>query len=93
MKPVSDKRRRRDAGYQAARQAAYDRADGRCEAWASPGCRGRAEQVHHKAGRGGPDPHRLENLLAVCQPCHAYIEEHRTEAYAAGWLVRRNGKV
>jgi 5-methylcytosine-specific restriction endonuclease McrA len=26
--------------------------------------------VHHIAGRGGPDPHRLDNLIGLCRECH-----------------------
>lgn len=90
MKPVSAKRRRRDAVYPDRRVDVYERADGRCEAMTGPRCTGRCEQVHHLAGRGGPDPHRLDNLLGVCHPCHRWIEENRTEAYELGLLVRRN---
>jgi hypothetical protein len=51
---------------------------------------------HHRTprGRGGtrdPDVHRLDRLLLVCGDgvtgCHGYLEAHRTEAYARGWLV------
>lgn len=95
MKPYSDARRRRDAHYQQARQAVYERAQGRCEVMAF-GCEHTAAQVHHKRGRtpiDGDDPHDLDLLVAVCRACHAYIEEHRSWAYERGWLVSRLGQV
>jgi len=27
------------------------------------------------------------NLLTLCVPCHLYVESHRAESYANGWLV------
>ena len=90
VKAVSKRRRQRDAGYGAAREAVFERARGLCEANVSPLCRRACEQVHHKAGRGGADPHALSNLLGVCAPCHGWIEQHRQAAYALGLLVRRN---
>jgi hypothetical protein len=90
-KPYSARRRKRDSGYLAAREQVRERAEGRCEAVTGTWCNGQAEQVHHLAGRDGVDPHRLSNLLAVCHRCHLWIEGHREESYARGWLVRRLG--
>lgn len=81
----------RDAPYPAARLQVFERADGRCEAGAIGGCVGRVQQVHHLGGRVGPDPHRLENLLGVCAPCHDHIHDNPTESFANGWMTRRNG--
>lgn len=92
LAPVSARRRKRDAPYSDARQAVYDRARGMCEALVADGCTTACEQVHHLAGRGGLDPHRLDNLLGVCGACHLWIETNREQAYAVGFLVRRNGK-
>ena len=91
MKPVSAKRRRRDATYPQARLEVWERSDGMCEALCADHCTGRCEQVHHIAGRAGPDPHRLDNLLGVCEPCHRFIERHREWAYANGLLRSRLG--
>lgn len=91
IRQVSKRRRQRDAVYQQRRREAFDRAEGRCEAWASPGCRGRGELTHHLAGRGGADPHAVEGLLVVCDPCHRHIHAHPAESYEQGWMVRRNG--
>lgn len=94
LKPVSDARRRRDAGYQAARGAVWERSGGRCEAHADlTSCTGRCEQVHHIAGRGGVDPHRQGNLLGVCDPCHRWIEGHPQQAMERGWIRSRLGQV
>ena len=92
INPVSKRRRKRDKDYGKQRNAAYERADGLCEARCCPNCTFRAEQVHHIGGRGGGDPHALDNLLVVCAECHRHIEENRAEAYARGWLLRRNGR-
>ena len=92
MRPISDRRRKRDAAYRWSREEVYERAGGRCEVIATTDCTLRAEQVHHIAGRGGPDPHRLDNLLGVCAPCHAYIHAHPEEARTRGWMVSRHTK-
>jgi 5-methylcytosine-specific restriction endonuclease McrA len=66
VKAVSDKRRKRDAVYPKRREQVWARGNGMCEF-----CDYRSmEQVHHIAGRGGPDPHRLENLIGLCRDCH-----------------------
>ena len=66
MRPVSRKRQRRDAVYAERRVQVFERGDGVCEH-----CRGAPMgSVHHIAGRGGPDPHRLDNLVGLCEPCH-----------------------
>jgi hypothetical protein len=90
--PYSAKRRKRDAVYAKARVQVFDRADGRCEApvhvmW----CSGQVEQVHHVAGRGGSDPHRLENLLGLSRLCHEAAHAHPGWAYRTGVSVRRHG--
>lgn len=89
---VSKRRRKRDAGYAVARLEVFERAHGLCEANVSASCTRRCEQVHHKAGRGGDDPHALGNLLGVCLPCHEWIERNRAAAYEAGLLIRRVGR-
>lgn len=91
MRPVSGRRRRRDAIYPVRREQVWDRAQGWCEA-TTPVCTRQMEQVHHKAGRTGDDPHRLSNLLGCCASCHSFIHGHPRAAYDAGWSVRRNGK-
>lgn len=68
------------------------RAKGLCE---RDSC-GPIEQYHHRAprGLGGtslPWVNKPANAFGVSTTCHAYIEAHRMEAYAMGWLVARNG--
>ena len=94
LPPVSDRRRNRDAGYDDARQAVLRRSGGRCEACAVawlPGCNGQVEQVHHVAGRGGSDPHRLDSFLGVSADHHAAIHANPAESYRLGLMRRRNG--
>ena len=90
MRQVSPKRRARDRTYPAARQAVWERAAGWCEAAIDPVCTGDMVDVHHKAGRLGPDPHALENLLGLCRACHDWIGAHPAESYRRGFMVRRN---
>jgi 5-methylcytosine-specific restriction endonuclease McrA len=87
---ISGRRIRRDRHYPKQRRKVFDRADGRCEVSGSIQCTRRFEQVHHRAGRNGPDPHRLDNLVGVCQPCHMLIHAMPELAYRNGWSVRRN---
>ena len=91
MRQVSAKRRKRDKSYPAARRAVFARSMGACEAQAFVGCNGQCQQVHHIAGRVGPDPHRLDGLLGVCSDCHLYIHRNVAEAYERGWTVSRLG--
>ena len=80
MKPVSDKRRKRDAIYPQRREQVWARGNGMCEF-----CTWRAmTDVHHIAGRGGPDPHRLDNLIGLCRDCHQ-------ETHAQPEWARRHG--
>lgn len=92
MKPVSDRRRRRDANYDEQRQAAFARANGWCEAMVL-GCTGRAEQTHHIEGRGGDDPHRLENLKVMCAHCHRWTHDNPRRARNLGLMRSRMSQV
>ena len=86
MKAVSDKRRKRDAVYPAARHTVWARSEGICEVChAAP-----VEQVHHIAGRGGVDPHRLANLLGVCAEDHARIHQNPEWARYKGYMASRH---
>ena len=93
MRQVSKRRQKRDKGYAKAREAVWHRAAGWCEAIASIRCQREGHQVHHLAGRDGPDPHRLDNLLLVCAHCHDVIHGNPQWSYERGWMVRRNGPV
>ena len=91
INPVSSKRRKRDAVYPERRRQVFDRAEGRCEAMAGMWCTGRCENVHHKAGRLGEDPHALDGLVGICGPCHRWVHDNPGEAYELGLMARRNG--
>lgn len=87
MRAVSDRRRKRDAGYPAARRAVWERAGGLCE-W----CALEMTDVHHRAGRVGPDPHRLANLVGLCRSCHERVHREPAWARSVGLSVSRLGK-
>jgi hypothetical protein len=92
IRPVSDRRRRRDKVYGTRRVQVMTRSGGLCEAPVHTiGCSGRCEQIHHRGGRVGPDPHRLDNLLGVSVACHRAAHGSPLWAYATGLSVRRNG--
>jgi hypothetical protein len=86
VKPVSDKRRKRDAVYPQRRREVFERAGGACEVCLAAPC----EQIHHIAGRGGKDPHRTENLLAVCAQDHATIHANPGWARENGYMRSRH---
>ena len=86
MKPVSDRRRKRDAVYPERREQVWERNIGICEH-----CQTRPmTEVHHIAGRGGPDPHRLDNLKGLCRICHEWAHSHPKEASRAGLMASRH---
>ncbi len=85
MKAVSDRRRKRDAVYPARRQQVWERGNGMCEH-----CRMAAMgEVHHRGGRGGPDPHRLSNLVGLCAECHRRAHLEPVWAREVGLMVSR----
>ena len=89
MKAVSDRRRRRDAVYPQRREQVWERNTGICEH-----CQTRPmTEVHHIAGRGGPDPHRLTNLIGLCRNCHTWAHEHPEEARKAGLMSTRHTRL
>jgi thymidine kinase len=61
-------------------------------------CGAHATQIHHKKGRrfsedGIPLLLHTKYFMAVCYPCHYYIENNRSEGYEKGWLEHRHHKV
>jgi len=80
LRAVSDRRRRRDAAYPERRRQVWARGGGVCE-WC--GVDAMAE-VHHRAGRVGPDPHALSNLVGLCSACHRRAHAEPAAARAAG---------
>jgi hypothetical protein len=65
----------------------HRRSGGRCEAHASPFCKGAGEHLHHRQSRRAGD-HSAENLLDVCHRCHTWIHDHPEDSYRSGLLVR-----
>lgn len=51
--------------------------------------------LHHRQGRGGPNPHRAAAVILLCGSgttgCHGYVHANPAESYANGWMVRRLG--
>lgn len=80
------------AHYEKQRRLAYARDQGRCVVCQHPAATG---SIHHRQGRGGPDPHRLSNLITVhgsgTTGCHGRIHANPAWAYENGFMVRRNG--
>ena len=85
MKAVSDKRRKRDAVYPARRQQVWERGNGMCEHchMAAMG------SVHHIEGRLGADPHRLGNLVGLCDECHRRAHGEPEWARSVGLMRSR----
>jgi len=89
VKAVSDKRRKRDAVYPQRRREVFERGEGLCEFCLSA----HMTDVHHIGGRGGPDPHRLENLIGLCAGCHRRAHGEPVWARSVGLMRSRNGKL
>ena len=89
MKAVSDKRRKRDGIYATRRVEVWERGNGMCEF-----CHMAAmTDVHHIAGRGGPDPHRLDNLIGLCAACHRRAHGEPEWARSVGLMRSRHAKL
>lgn len=88
LRAVSDRRRKRDAVYGERRRQVWERGNGMCEhcGMAAMG------EVHHIAGRGGPDPHRLANLVGLCGGCHRRAHAEPGWAREVGLMATRLGK-
>jgi 5-methylcytosine-specific restriction endonuclease McrA len=86
VRPVSDKRRRRDQIYATRRVEVWERGNGMCEF-----CHMAAmTDVHHIAGRGGPDPHRLDNLIGLDAECHRRAHAKPEWARSVGLMRSRH---
>ena len=53
------------------------------------GCTGKSCDVHHKAGRIGDNYLNISTWLAVCRPCHSWIEENPDAAKELGFSESR----
>ena len=67
------------------------RSRGMCEVRIPGVCEGRATNIHHRLPEGQGGKSEPSNLIALdgsgTTGCHGWIEHHREESYAAGWLV------
>jgi 5-methylcytosine-specific restriction endonuclease McrA len=88
LRSVSKRRAKRDAAYPERRRQVWERANGMCEF-----CHVAAlSEVHHLAGRVGPDPHRLDNLIGLCGECHRRAHAEPEWARSVGLMRSRLGK-
>jgi hypothetical protein len=72
------------------REAAWERAEGLCEAMipqARPQCQWYGTDLHHRKKRSAGGKHELVNGLWVCRFCHQYIEAHPAWSFERGLLV------
>lgn len=56
--------------------------DGECKTWAT--------DVHHKRGRTGEDLLDQDHWVALCRPCHTWVEANPAAARALGLKEHRN---
>ena len=89
MRQVSRKRQQRDRVYAERRREVFERGDGVCEHCRS----GAMGSVHHIEGRRVPDPHRLENLVGLCEPCHRRAHAEPEWARSVGLMRSRLGNL
>lgn len=60
-----------------------------CEAHIATGCTGLSKEIHHKRKRRSKDDRvNPEHFLAVCRPCHLYIESHPKTSLELGLSVK-----
>jgi 5-methylcytosine-specific restriction endonuclease McrA len=85
MRAVSERRRQRDKVYPERRRQVWERGGGVCEF-----CHAAAmTDVHHLAGRGGSDPHRLDNLIGLDADCHRRAHSEPEWARQVGLMRSR----
>jgi 5-methylcytosine-specific restriction endonuclease McrA len=89
VKAVSDRRRRRDAVYPARRLQVFERGGGMCEHCLTA----QMTETHHKGGRLGPNPHRLDNLVGLCGDCHRRAHSEPAWARQVGLITSRTARM
>ena len=48
----------------------------------------RSHDIHEKKSRArGGSITDVENLVALCRPCHSWVTDHPKEAHEQGWLL------
>ena len=85
MKPRSYKRAAQEREYRKLRVRFLE--DALCER-----CGFQANEIHHKKGRIGALLTDTDYFMAVCSPCHRYIEDHPKESREKGWSISRLSK-
>lgn len=55
----------------------------------APGCTGRAQGIHHKAGRVGDKLMDQKFWMAACNSCNLWVEVNDKEAREKGFKVSR----
>lgn len=65
-----------------------------CEARVAPDCDGDSCEIHHSAKRGS-NLLNIETFVAVCRPCHVFIETKMSaeERRERGLLITKNDTV
>ena len=100
LRTVSERRRQRDADYPQRRQQVWDRQDGHCgwsrdfhtgDTFGIEHCTREMTDVHHIAGRGGSQPHRLSNLVGLCAEHHRWVHANPEKARDLGLMRSRLG--
>ncbi len=91
IRPVSKKRKIKNDEYKIIRDQ-YLLENFKCEKCLYA----ESTEIHHQAGKVGGQPIPLlidtAYFLAVCRPCHRFIEENPSTALKMGWSVKRTGK-
>lgn len=54
-------------------------------------CNSKAVEVHHKRGKSGNQLNETADFMAVCRPCHDYIEAHPAWARSKDFTRSRIG--
>lgn len=82
LRPRSTKKAAQDRRCATVRVEAHERAGGVCQRCHAE----RSHDIHHVNQRstGGTDD--LDNLVALCRPCHMHIHDHIAEAVRDGWI-------
>lgn len=94
LKARSESRQEYEDELDAITPAVMDRASHVCEAQLDLVCTLWPEETpHHRKRRSQGGPNTMENLLAVCRPCHTYIHSHVAWSYGHGLLIRRNDPI
>lgn len=84
-RPVPKRNRAKADRYTSLRVLVHDRGNGRCERCGC--CLGVDWQCHHRRLRSQGGRDAVENLVAICPPCHQWAHTNPERARADGWIV------